>query len=70
VICSSSAESKQVAMGKWNQKKEEKENNGDSGEKKKTQVIVYCHTPIRYYWSHYEEYLQMMEFDFFNPLAR
>jgi Glycosyltransferase Family 4 len=70
VICSSSAESKQVAMGKWNQKKEEKENNGDSGGKKKTQLIVYCHTPIRYYWSHYEEYKNMMEFGIWNPLAK
>ena len=24
--------------------------------------IVYCHTPTRYFWSHYHEYLNMMEF--------
>ena len=24
--------------------------------------ICYCHTPTRYFWSHYHEYLQMMEF--------
>ena len=32
--------------------------------------MVYCHTPTRYYWSHYEEYRNMMEFGFLNPLAR
>ncbi len=24
--------------------------------------ICYCHTPTRYFWSHYHEYLKMMEF--------
>lgn len=24
--------------------------------------VCYCHTPTRYFWSHYHEYLQMMEF--------
>jgi hypothetical protein len=24
--------------------------------------ICYCHTPTRYFWSHYHEYLDMMEF--------
>ena len=28
--------------------------------------ICYCHTPTRYFWSHYHEYLNMMEFWFFN----
>ena len=30
--------------------------------------ICYCHTPTRYFWSHYEEYLNMMEFGILNPL--
>lgn len=30
--------------------------------------ICYCHTPTRYFWSHYEEYLDMMEFGILNPL--
>ena len=56
VICSSSAESKNVALAKkW----------------KNTKVFVYCHTPIRYYWSHYDEYLKMMEFGkILNPIAK
>ncbi len=36
----------------------------------KTKHFCYCHTPTRYYWSHYEEYRDMMEFGFLNPLAR
>ncbi|MCH2188467.1 glycosyltransferase [Candidatus Gracilibacteria bacterium] len=32
--------------------------------------ICYCHTPTRYFWSHYHEYLNMMEFGILNPLAR
>jgi glycosyltransferase involved in cell wall biosynthesis len=32
--------------------------------------ICYCHTPTRYFWSHYEEYLSMMEFGLFNPLGK
>lgn len=27
-----------------------------------TLQITYCHTPTRYFWSHYHEYLKMMEF--------
>ena len=57
VICSSSAESKQVAMWKWR-------------EKSHVKVIVYCHTPIRYYWSHAKEYEDMMEFGILNPLVK
>ena len=30
--------------------------------------ICYCHTPTRYFWSHYDEYLNMMEFGILNPL--
>ncbi len=32
--------------------------------------ICYCHTPTRYFWSHYEEYLSMMEFGVLNPLGK
>ncbi len=30
--------------------------------------IVYCHTPTRYFWSHYKKYLNMMEFGLLNPI--
>lgn len=55
IISSSSAEAK---------------NAGFSKRGKNTKHICYCHTPIRYYWSHYNEYRNMMEFGFLNPLAR
>lgn len=32
--------------------------------------ICYCHTPTRYFWSHYQEYLDMMEFGILNPIGR
>lgn len=32
--------------------------------------ICYCHTPTRYYWSHYNEYLQNPGFGFLNPFIR
>lgn len=32
--------------------------------------VCYCHTPTRYFWSHYHEYLTMMEFGILNPLAQ
>ena len=32
--------------------------------------ICYCHTPTRYFWSHYHEYINMMEFGILNPLAK
>ncbi|MFK7779559.1 MAG: glycosyltransferase [Candidatus Gracilibacteria bacterium] len=35
-----------------------------------TLQICYCHTPTRYFWSHYHEYLKMMEFGIFNPLGK
>jgi glycosyltransferase involved in cell wall biosynthesis len=39
--------------------------------KPETIHICYCHTPIRYYWSDYHEYLnERMEFGVFNPLVR
>lgn len=80
VICSSSAESKQVTCGKWR-------DGGMAGWRDRFRrvfsratpplhhsttppIFVYCHTPIRYYWSHYEEYRSMMEFGWLNPIAR
>jgi len=38
--------------------------------KPETLHFCYCHTPTRYFWSHYHEYLNMTEFGFLNPLAR
>jgi len=32
--------------------------------------ICYCHTPTRYFWSHYEQYLSMMEFGILNPIGK
>ncbi|MDD3646106.1 MAG: glycosyltransferase [Candidatus Gracilibacteria bacterium] len=32
--------------------------------------ICYCHTPTRYFWSHYHEYINMMEFGVLNPIAK
>lgn len=32
--------------------------------------ICYCHTPTRYFWSHYHEYFNMMEFWYLNFLWR
>lgn len=32
--------------------------------------ICYCHTPIRYYWSHYDEYLRNPGFGKLNMLVR
>ncbi len=34
--------------------------------KPNTLHICYCHTPTRYFWSHYHEYLNMMEFWILN----
>lgn len=36
--------------------------------KPETLQICYCHTPTRYFWSHYHEYINMMEFGFLNPI--
>ncbi len=33
-------------------------------------VIAYCHTPPRYYWSHYDEYRRDPGFGKLNPLIR
>jgi glycosyltransferase involved in cell wall biosynthesis len=32
--------------------------------------ICYCHTPIRYYWSHYEEFKREFHFGILTPLIR
>src|SRR4030042_2488332 len=32
--------------------------------------ICYCHTPTRYYWSHYHYYLQHPEFGILNPIVK
>lgn len=37
--------------------------------KPETLHICYCHTPTRYYWSHYHYYLQHPEFGMFNPIV-
>ncbi len=89
VICSSSAESKQVAMGKWRKKLSEwltytipawdlstllwEESTINSLWKYRANwplIIVYCHTPTRYYWSHAKEYEDMMEFGILNPFVK
>ncbi len=36
--------------------------------KPETLHICYCHTPTRYFWSHYHEYLNYMEFWILNPI--
>ncbi len=36
--------------------------------KPETLHICYCHTPTRYFWSHYHEYINMMEFWILNPI--
>ncbi len=38
--------------------------------KPNTLHICYCHTPTRYFWSHYHEYKNMMEFWILNPIAK
>ena len=32
--------------------------------------ICYCHTPTRYYWSHYEEFKKEFNFGFLSPVIR
>ncbi|EKE26672.1 MAG: hypothetical protein ACD_4C00199G0001 [uncultured bacterium (gcode 4)] len=31
--------------------------------------ICYCHTPTRYFWSHYKDYFKRLEFWILNPVA-
>lgn len=38
--------------------------------KPETIHICYCHTPTRYFWSHYFEYLQMLEFWILNYIVK
>lgn len=38
--------------------------------KPETLHICYCHTPTRYFWSHFHEYMRMTEFGILNPLAK
>jgi len=38
--------------------------------KPETLHICYCHTPTRYYWSHYHYYLSHPEFGLFNPIVK
>ncbi|NTU70198.1 glycosyltransferase family 4 protein [bacterium] len=38
--------------------------------KPETLHICYCHTPTRYLWSHYFEYLNQMQFGVLNPIIR
>ncbi|MDD3302719.1 MAG: glycosyltransferase [Candidatus Gracilibacteria bacterium] len=38
--------------------------------KPETLHICYCHTPTRYFWSHYHEYINMMEFGILNPIGK
>lgn len=38
--------------------------------KPETLHFCYCHTPTRYFWSHYHEYLEMMEFGILNPIGK
>lgn len=38
--------------------------------KPETLQICYCHTPTRYFWSHYHEYINMMEFGILNPIGQ
>ncbi|MBU1092370.1 glycosyltransferase [Patescibacteria group bacterium] len=38
--------------------------------KPETLHICYCHTPTRYYWSHYHYYLKHPEFGWLNPLVQ
>ena len=38
--------------------------------KPETLHLCYCHTPTRYYWSHYHYYLQHPEFGVLNPVVQ
>ncbi len=38
--------------------------------KPETLHIAYCHTPTRYLWSHYFEYLEQMQFGILNPIVK
>jgi len=38
--------------------------------KPETLHVCYCHTPTRYYWSHYHYYVNNPEYGVFNPLIK
>lgn len=38
--------------------------------KPETLHICYCHTPTRYFWSHYQEYLKRKEFGLLDPIIK
>jgi glycosyltransferase involved in cell wall biosynthesis len=38
--------------------------------KPETCHICYCHTPTRYYWSHYQEYLKRNHFGLLDPIFK
>jgi glycosyltransferase involved in cell wall biosynthesis len=38
--------------------------------KPETLHICYCHTPIRYYWSDYHEYIKNLRYGILNPLIK
>ncbi len=38
--------------------------------KPETPHICYCHTPTRYYWSHYHDYLKEKQLGLLNPLVK
>ena len=47
--------------------------NGEAKQIRKTgdaAVVCYCHTPVHFYWRHYQQYLERPGFGLFNPLAR
>jgi hypothetical protein len=68
IISSSSAEAKNAGYKSKNP--QSLRDSSFAKELKKPIHFCYCHTPTRYYWSHYEEYRNMMEFGFLNPIAR
>src|SRR4030095_685662 len=37
---------------------------------KATPHICYCHSPVHFYWRHYEQYIQNPGFGVFDPLVR
>jgi len=47
--------------------------NGEAKQIKKTgdaTVVCYCHTPVHFYWKHYQQYIERPGFGIFDPLAR
>lgn len=47
--------------------------NGEAKQIKKTgnaKIVCYCHTPVHFYWRHYQQYVDQPGFDLLDPLAR